>query len=194
MGLPVDANGSTPLDPDEAEGLIPTHITTRDQLNVWEQANVLDGESWALRSRTADICTLNFAKRLHRAMFGETWRWAGQFRHTDKTIGIHWAQIPTAIHGLCADLATWIQHKVYGADEIAVRFHHRLVAIHPFPNGNGRHARLMTDLLLLRLKRSRFSWGASDLTARPPARDRYIAALRRADNGDVRPLLEFVRS
>ena len=194
MGPRVDPDGSTPLDPDESEGLLPAHITTRDQLNAWEQANILDGERWALRSRTVEICTLDFMQKLHRSMFGDTWRWAGEFRRSDKTIGIHWPQIPTAIRDLCGDLAAWIKGGVYNPDEIAARFHHRLVSIHPFPNGNGRHARLMTDLLLLRLDRPRFSWGASNLTARTRARDRYIAALQGADNGDFRPLLEFVRS
>jgi len=104
-------------------------------------------------------------------------------------------QIDTELHNLCADCATWIEHNAYPADEIAARFHHRLTAIHPFPNGNGRHARLMTDIILVHLLgQPRFSWGSGNLVTAGDCRKQYIEALRAADRLDYGPLLVFVRS
>ncbi len=127
-------------------------------------------------------------------MFGEVWKWAGRFRTSDKSIGIHWPEIPVALLDLCSDLREWIGSRTYDPDETGARFHHRLVAIHPFPNGNGRHARLMTDLLMLRFGRLRFTWGAADPGRAGTARERYIRALRAADKSDYSLLREFVRS
>ncbi len=127
-------------------------------------------------------------------MFGEVWKWAGRFRTSDKSIGIHWPEIPVALLDLCSDLREWIGSSTYDPDEMGARFHHRLVAIHPFPNGNGRHARLMTDLLMLRFGRLRFTWGAADPGRDGTARERYIRALRAADKSDYSLLREFVRS
>lgn len=193
MGL-GDAPGATPLDPDEAEGLIPRHVTTQQQLNQWEQTNILEGSIWALRTRRTDILTETFVRELHRRMFGETWRWAGSLRTTGKNIGVEPAQIAMRLRDLLDDARYWSEHATYPVDERAVRFHHRLVLIHPFPNGNGRHARLMTDLLVKRCNRDPFTWGSAKLEADGDARSRYLSALRAADAGDIRPLLAFVRS
>jgi len=186
--------GATPLDPDEAAGLIPTHITTQGQLNEWELANIREGERWAFSRKRNDLFSIQFVKRLHKQMFGNSWRWAGMFRATEKNIGIDPAQITTELKKLCDDAAYQIEHKSYPLDEIAVRFHHRLTWIHPFPNGNGRHARLMTDLLLKQNGSEPFDWGKSDLVAPGEVRDRYIAALRVADGRDYALLFKFVRS
>jgi fido (protein-threonine AMPylation protein) len=75
------------------------------------------------------------------------------------------------------------------------------VKIHPFRNGNGRHARMAADLLVTELGASRFSWGGEGyLTAPTDTRKTYLAALRHADVGHVwdqeryAPLLRFARS
>lgn len=128
-------------------------------------------------------------------MFGKVWRWAGTFRKSDKNIGGPWYQIGPRLHGLCEDTKLWIENRTMPPDEIAARFHHRLVQIHPFPNGNGRHARLLTELLLENvLGRPRFTWGGADLVNPGAARERYISALQAADNHDFQPLLVFARS
>ncbi len=185
--------GATPLDADELASLIPSHLTTQGQLNEWEQLNILHGEAWAQRQRK-DLLTEAFVRQLHRQMFGETWKWAGEFRKSDKNIGVDWFNIGTELKKLLDDARYQADHGTFAADEIAVRFHHRLVAVHPFPNGNGRHARLMADLLVERLGRPRFSWGCQSLADLSVTRKRYIAALQTADRRDIAPLLAFARS
>ncbi len=127
-------------------------------------------------------------------MLGDVWRWAGDFRHSERNLGIPFCEIPDALRLLLGDVKAWIEYKSYPADEIAVRLHHRLVAIHPFPNGNGRHARLMADLLVLRLGAERFSWGRDNLRDAGKMRAQYIEALKAADHHDYNPLLAFARS
>ena len=127
-------------------------------------------------------------------MFGEVWRWAGRFRMSERNLGIVFHEIPVALRQLLDDTRAWIEYQTYPPDEIAVRFHHRLVLIHSFPNGNGRHARLMADLLVMRLGGERFSWGSANLQDAGTVRQRYIAALRAADDQDIGPLLAFARS
>jgi Fic-DOC domain mobile mystery protein B len=186
--IPEDA---TPLDPDEAAGLIPNHIVTRDELNEWEAANILDAESWAFSRSRGEVLTIEFLKRLHRKMFDQTWKWAGQFRRSEKNVGISWEQIPEALRNLFDDVAYWLENDTFGLEEIAVRLHHRLTLIHPFPNGNGRVARLMTDIFLVSRLHNRFNWGEG-LRNEGAARARYIAALQAADDGDMEPLKDFL--
>jgi len=188
-----DPPGATPLDADELASLIPGHITTQGELNEWEQLNIVQGENWA-RKQHKEILNEGFLRQLHRQLFGETWKWAGQFRKTDKNIGIDWLKIGVELKKLLDDTPYQSKHASYPPDEIAVRFHHRLVLIHPFPNGNGRHARLMADLLVERLGRPRFTWGSSSLVNANATRKDYIAALQAADARDIAPLLDFARS
>ena len=187
------APGATPLDADELASLIPGHITTQGELNEWEQLNIVQGDTWARKQRK-EILDEGFLRRLHQQMFGETWRWAGTFRKSDKNIGVDWLQISVELRNLLDDVRYQVANASLPPDEIAVRFHHRLVAIHPFPNGNGRHARLMADLLVERLGRPRFTWGSASLTDANKTRQRYIAALQAADSRDIAPLLAFARS
>ena len=187
------APGATPLDADELASLIPGHITTQGELNEWEQLNIVQGDTWARKQRK-EILDEGFLRRLHQQMFGETWRWAGTFRKSDKNIGVDWLQIGVELKKLLDDVRYQVANGSLPPDEIAVRFHHRLVAIHPFPNGNGRHARLMADLLVERLGRPRFTWGSASLTDANETRQRYIAALQAADARDIAPLLAFARS
>ena len=185
--------GATPLDADELASLIPGHITTQGELNEWEQANIVQGDQWARKQRK-EILNEGFLRQLHKQMFGETWKWAGEFRKSDKNIGIDWPKISVELRKLLDDVHYQIEHASYPPDEIAVRFHHRLVAIHPFPNGNGRHARLMADLLAKRLGQSGFTWGSHSLVDAGTTRQAYIAALQAADARDYASLLAFARS
>lgn len=187
--------GASPLDPDEADDLIPQHISTRGELNAWEQVNIAKGRAWLRRRRAnASVLTMHVVHELHRQMFSDTWRWAGRFRQTVKNIGVLPESIAEHMHNLIADTRFWIQNHSYAPDEIACRFHHRLVAVHPFPNGNGRHARLLTDALLEEMQVAPFTWGSGSLDDQGYVRDRYIRALHAADMGDYAPLLAFVRS
>lgn len=187
--------GATPLDPDEAEGLIPEHLSTRGELNAWEQVNVAKADGWLRRQQSGrSVLNMGLLHELHRQMFSDTWKWAGKFRWTLKNIGGPPEGIPEQTQNLLADTRYWIEHHTYSVDEIAVRFHHRLVAIHPFPNGNGRHGRLMADALLRQLHGPPFTWGPGSIDDRGAVRDRYLHALRSADSDDYAPLLAFVRS
>lgn len=186
--------GATPLDPDEAAALIPSHISNQGQLNAWELRNILEGDRWAFAGRRANILSVGFMQTLHRRMFGDTWRWAGKFRITEKNIGIDPTHIAPELKKLCDDVAYQVEHGSYLPDEIATRLHHRLTWIHPFPNGNGRFSRTMADLLLVQNGAPRFTWGAGDLIVEGDTRQRYIHALRAADRRDYAPLFEFVRS
>lgn len=188
-----EPDDATPLTPDEKKGLIPSDITYRRELNKAEQENIARAQDWAL-SRRRELLTQKFIKDLHRRMFGDVWRWAGNFRTTERNIGITYYQIPMALRDLLADTKAWIEHSAYPADEIAIRFHHRLVQIHPFSNDNGRHSRLMADLLIMQLGGERFSWGSTNLQDAGEVRKRYIAALEAADDHDLGPLLAFSRS
>jgi Fic-DOC domain mobile mystery protein B len=190
-----EPDGTTALDPDEAAELIPEHLATRADLNAWEQANIAKAADWlAGRRRPGPVASVDFVRELHARMFGATWKWAGSFRKTAKNIGVPAHAIPEQVHNLLNDVRYWIEHKTYNQDEIAARFHHRLVQIHAFPNGNGRHARLMTDELLREQGSKPFTWGSGSIDNEGDVRTRYLEALRRADRGDFRPLFNFVRS
>ena len=184
---------ATPLTPEEMRNLIPAHVADRNDLNEAEQENIIRGQDWAL-GRRRDLLSEKFIKDLHKHMLGEVWRWAGEFRQSDRNLGIPFHEIPVAIRHLLDDVKAWIECKSYPSGEIAVRFHHRLVQIHPFTNGNGRHARLMADLLVMSLGGERFSWGRGNLRDVGAMRKTYIAALQAADNHNICPLLAFARS
>jgi Fic-DOC domain mobile mystery protein B len=187
--------GATPLDPNEVEGLIPTHITKREELDRWEQDNINEALAWVEERKPKDILNERFMKQLHEKMFCNVWKWAGTFRKSDKNIGVTWYKIPVDLKLLCDDAEYWIEHQPFPEDEIAARFHHRLVLIHLFPNGNGRHSRLMTDILLESVfNKLPFTWGRANLKKTGEDRKKYIEALKSADNGKYELLLEFVRS
>jgi len=188
---PDDA--ATPLTPEETRDLIPAHIAYRRELNQAEQENITRAQAWAL-NRRRDLLSEKFIKQLYRQMLGNVWRWAGKFRTSERNLGIPFYEIPVALRQLLDDTKACIEHQAYPPDEIAVRFHHRLVQIHAFPNGNGRHARLMADLLVMGLGGARFSWKRESLRDPSAVRQRYIAALQSADNHDIGPLLAFARS
>jgi Fic-DOC domain mobile mystery protein B len=190
--LPVD-DGQTPLSHEERDGLIPSYITLRNELNEAEQANILEAQQWAY-ARKNDVLNQRFLNTLHARMFGNVWKWAGKFRTSGKNIGVDAYKITTDLQQLIDDCKYWINCKTYDADEIAARFHHRLVFIHLYPNGNGRHARMAADLLLRAMNQPTFTWGSENLARENEIRTQYIAALRAADGHDYGPLLKFVRS
>ena len=183
----------TLLTPEERAGLIPAHIAYRAELNASEQENIARGQDWAL-ARKRDLLSEKFIKDLHERMLGDVWRWGGKFRTTERNLGIRYYEIPMVVRQLLDDAKAWLEYKTYPPEEIAVRFHHRLVQNHPFPNGNGRHSRLMADLLVMGLGSERFTWGRANLQKASEVRRQYIEALRAADNHDYGPLLRFARS
>lgn len=186
--------GATPLSAEEMEGLKFPHVTTRGELDHLEQANIESGLLWLGRRKNTDILNDQFVRNLHKHLFGEVWRWAGSYRLTEKNIGVAPEQINIQLRDLLDDVRFWVDNSTYDPIEGAVRFHHRMVYIHPFPNGNGRHARIMADALLEKIhKVQALEWsGDYDLQRMNERRIQYIAALRAADGGDYSPLFNFV--
>ena len=197
MGLDLDyAEGQTPLDEDEKEGLLIPTITTRGELDEFEQLGVEKANEWLLTKKLSisKILVEEFVRDLHKRMFNDVWKWAGEFRKTDKNIGVDKFMIGIELKNLFDDCNYWIEKKVFSEDEITVRFSHRLVLIHPFANGNGRHSRLITDVLVTKgFGKSYFTWGSVSLTKQGEARTKYLEALRAADKNDYRNLIEFAR-
>jgi Fic-DOC domain mobile mystery protein B len=189
-------HGATPLEPEELDGLRLKHIVTRSELDRWEQDNIQEALEWLVRRRkSGSILSEPFLCQLHEKMFGNVWTWAGTFRRTNKNIGVEWSKVPNELRMLMDDVNYWITNDTYSPEEIAYRFHHRLVWIHLFPNGNGRHSRMMTDILLTDVFDSKaFSWGSGNLVEAGITRKQYIDALKAADEYDYSLLKVFVKS
>jgi Fic-DOC domain mobile mystery protein B len=188
---------ATPLDPAQRDALLQTWITTRSDLNEAEQENIIKGATWARRRRgvkATDLLSDEYVKTLHKQMFGDVWKWAGTYRQNEINIGIEPFRVPAEVPAMLNDVRFWIENKTYPPDEIATRLHHRLTQIHPFPNGNGRHARMMADLLIERLGGKPFSWGGGGLADVGTLRTRYVDALQAADGHEIAKLLAFVRA
>ena len=186
--------GQTPIDEEEKQGLIPI-LFTREQLNAFEQDNIEEARRWAMRKTTlrrSDVLTESFLLRLHKRMYQHVWTWAGTLRTSNKNIGVPFYQVPIELRSLLDDARYWLEHSTYTHTELAVIFHHRLVKIHLFPNGNGRHARLCADIMIAQYGASPLTWGGTvDLGEESTIRKRYISALRKADEGDYEALLAF---
>ena len=198
MGLELNyINGQTPLDEDEKKGLLIKTISTLGELDEFEQLNIDEARIWLLKTKldVSKILTEEFIKELHIKMFGTVWRWAGTFRNSNKNIGVDKFEIPIHLRNLINDTKYWIENKTFSEDEIAIRFSHRLVQIHLFPNGNGRHSRLIADVLINKgFGKEEFTWGSTNLTAAGSVRTSYLTALRNADEGDFKYLIQFARS
>jgi len=198
MGLDgSNLDGQTALDVDEREGLLISTITTRMELNEFEQQNIEQAMQWSIgRSFTpSTIFSQDFLCGLHLRMYGDVWSWAGEFRKTNKNIGVDKWKIATELKYLLDDVNYWYDNNIYPFDELTLRFKHRLVSIHCFPNGNGRHSRLVADILIERVfKQPLFSWGSSKIKEPSEQRTSYLLALKEADKGDIQPLMEFARS
>jgi Fic-DOC domain mobile mystery protein B len=196
LNLFAAGENNTPLSPDEQVDLIP-NLATREELNEWERQNILEAYAWAFAPnhlRRHDPLEELYIRELHRRMFDETWQWAGRYRTSEKNIGVPPHEIRESLAGLMGDARYWLEHEIYAADELAIRLHHRLVLIHPFANGNGRHARLMADVLAQRQGRPVFTWAGTNLISAGDFRQRYIDALQAAAAHDIQPLLTFARS
>ena len=195
MGLNLKyADGQTPLDEDEKEGLKIKSITTQKELDEFEQLNIEKAVEWTMRVNLKPEKILNekFIKDLHKKMYGDVWRWAGEFRKSDKNIGINWTQIGIELKNLIDDTKYWTENKIHSPEEIAIRFKHRVVAIHCFPNGNGRHSRMMADIIIESIfGKEIFSWHKSTMGKADETRKIYIMALQEADNGNIKPLINF---
>ena len=200
MGLNLDYSpGQTPIDEEESEGLKIPSISTKGELDEFEQKNIEEAILWTVgtKIKVDKLFSESFIKSLHKRMYGEVWKWAGKFRQSEKNIGIESWRIPTELRVLLEDAKFWIENETYPADEIAIRFKHRIVSIHCFPNGNGRHSRLMADLIAEKIfDRKTFTWGQSNskLLNETEARSKYLTALKKADSGDYTDLLTFARS
>jgi len=189
--------GQTPLDEEEKRDLIPS-IISREDLDAFEQENILEARKWLMQKsvlKKQDVFSENFLLNLHKRMYGHVWKWAGTYRKTNKNIGVDRFQISTELHQLLGDANYWLEHETYPLNDLAVIFHHRLVKIHLFPNGNGRHARMCADAIIAKYGGEKLSWGGnSNFTKHDDIRKRYIAALREADNENYEPLLKFTKS
>jgi Fic-DOC domain mobile mystery protein B len=191
-----EPDDATPLDPALRGDLIQTWITTRADLNEAEEENIVSGAAWARRRRGGTDALLNedFSKSLHKQMFGEVWKWAGGYRRNELNIGIAPHLVAAEMPVMFDNARFWVANNTYPPDEIAVRLHHRLTQIHGFPNGNGRHARMMADLLIEKLSCEPFTWGSGSIHDTGTLRTTYINALRAADNHDFGPLIAFARA
>jgi Fic-DOC domain mobile mystery protein B len=198
MGLTVDFNdGQTPLEEEEKEGLLIPTITTHSELDECEHRNIEEAIHWTMKHsfKPPDIVSEEFIRLLHKRMFGEVWSWAGTFRTTNKNIGKDKREIPIELKYLIDDARFWITNRIYSADELTLRFKHRLVSIHCFPNGNGRHSRLMADIIIENIfLQPVFTWGASQPPEQGDVRVNYLRAMKAADQGDFDLLLAFARS
>lgn len=198
MGLDLIYNdGQTPLDEDEKEGLLIKSIATRGELDEFEQKNIEDAIQWSLtrRFKSEQILSETFILALHKRMYKNVWRWAGEYRKTNKNIGVDKLEIPVALRSLIDDASYLLENNVYEPDEFALRFKHRLVSIHCFPNGNGRHSRMIADIMIEKIyQQPVFSWGGASLSVDMDIRAQYLKAIRKADKGDFDLLLKFARS
>lgn len=198
MGLKlVYQDGQTPLSEEEKRGILMKAITTHGELDEHEQLNIEKAVAWTIQSKfkSEKILSERFIKELHKRMFSDVWSWAGKFRKSEKNIGVAWIMIGVELKYLMDDSLYWIEHQVYSPDEIAIRFKHRLVNIHCFPNGNGRHSRIMADIIIESIfKIDIFTWHNSNMVKADETRKKYIAAIRAGDKGDIKPLIEFARN
>lgn len=198
MGLNLNyIKGQTPIDEDEKDGLKILTISNRKELDEFEQNNIEKAVEWSLikKYQYQDILSIDYIKLVHRKMLGDVWKWAGYFRKSNKNFGVDKSDIQAELQALNDDCIFWIENRVYEPDEIAVRYKHRIVRIHPFPNGNGRHSRLIADILISHVfNKPVFSWGGANLTAHNDSREAYLKAIHCADSGNIKPLLEFARS
>lgn len=198
MGLEIHySEGQTPINEEEKEGLKIKSITTQSELDEFEQLNIEKAVEWTIHNKfqAEKILTEKFIKDLHKMMYGDVWKWAGEFRKTNKNIGINWIQITVELKNLLDDTKYWIENKTFPSENIAIRFKHKIVAIHCFPNGNGRHSRMMADIIMESIfKEEIFSWHQSNMIKANDTRKKYISALQQADNGNIEPLIEFAKN
>ena len=182
--------------PFNTNGLLHRHLTTQEELNALEFANINQAMGkYLLGSLTEKKApfTLEWLFQVHREMFEEVWDWAGKPRNTEFKIGVLPAQIPSFLKQLLDDLKYWEGQTTMEPIEIASHLHHRLVQIHPFENGNSRWARLLTNIYLKKQGLPLVQWPEGSLGQEGDIRDCYIDALKAADRGDSGALIDLHR-
>jgi Fic-DOC domain mobile mystery protein B len=198
MGLKIDyIEGQTAIDEEEKNGLLIKSITTRAELDEFEQQNIEKAIEWTMtkRFKAEKIISEEFVRELHFKMFKDVWKWAGEFRRTNKNLGCEWIQVNTQLKQLNDDCRYWLENKTYSEEEIAIRYKHRIVSIHCFSNGNGRHSRLMGDVIVNHIFGQKvFSWGGKNLNKKSEGRAAYLKSVKQADNGNIKSLIEFART
>ena len=198
MGLELTyEDGQTPLSEEEKNGLLLRIITTHGELDEHEQLNIENAVEWIIKTKfkKEQILTEEFIKTLHKKMLGDVWSWAGEFRKSEKNIGVKWIMIGIELKTLLDDTKYWIDNNTFSNEEIAIRFKHRLVNIHCFPNGNGRHSRIMADIIMKSIfGKEPFSWNQSNMVKADQTRKNYISAIREGDIGNINPLIDFARN
>ncbi len=195
MGISlIYKEGQTPLNEEEKDGLLIKMITLQNELDEFEQMNIERAIEWTINTNLKQdkILSEKFIKELHKRMYDQVWKWAGEFRKFEKNIGIKWPQIRIELKNLIDDIKYWIENKTYSPEEIAIRFKHRIVQIHCFPNGNGRHSRIMADIIIESIFRKEiFTWNKSNMIKADETREKYITTLKEVDNGNIEPLIQF---
>jgi Fic-DOC domain mobile mystery protein B len=198
MGLDlVYIDGQTPLDEEEKEGLLISTIATRAELDEFEQQNIEEAIKWTLsrKFKLDNLFTEAFVKDVHKRMYKDVWSWAGNFRKTNKNIGVDRWKVAVELKNLLEDFRFWTENNTFSPDEMAIRFKHRVVSIHCFSNGNGRHSRLMADIIIEKIfDKPVFTWGAGNLSRENENRKAYLDSLKLADLGNYEALLLFARS
>jgi Fic-DOC domain mobile mystery protein B len=198
MGLDLMyIEGQTPIDEEEKDDLLIKTISTRSELDEFEQYNIEKAVEWSLKRefKMDTVLSEQFILEVHKRMFGEVWKWAGSVRKTNKNIGVDKSQVLIRLKCLLNDCRYWIEHSTFDKDEIAIRFKHQLVSIHIFANGNGRHSRLCADILISKVfNKPVFTWGRENLSGMGKARKDYLNAIHDADNGNISALILFARS
>jgi Fic-DOC domain mobile mystery protein B len=189
--------GATPLTAEDLEGLIPSFVATRADLNQVEYDNIRATLPWAVRQARRGpevILGYGFMMALHKRMFSDVWRWAGTLRRRETNIGAPPGMVAPESQMRLDDALFWHNEAVFPPDELAARIHCRLVSVHPFPNGNGRCTRLMADLYLTAIGDEPFTWGSTDLDTDGSGRAAYITALvKAAETDDYADLIRFAR-
>lgn len=198
MGLELQYTaGQTPIEEEEKEGLKIKSITTQGELDEFEQLNIEKAVEWTIHAnlKSEKILTEKFIKDLHKRMYGDVWKWVGEFRKSEKNIGVKWTQIGVELKTLLDDAKYWIENDTFTPEEIAIRFKHQIVSIHCFPNGNGRHSRMVADIMMESIfGKAVFTWHRSNMVKTDKIRKAYIDALRKADKGNIKPLIEFAKN
>lgn len=198
MGLTINyKDGQTPLSEEEKEGLLIKSITTHQELDEFEQMNIERAIEWTLikKFKMEYVLSEKFIKELHYKMFNNVWEWAGKFRLSEKNLGVKFHRIGTELKQLNDDCAFWVKNQTFSEEEIAIRYKHRIVYIHCFPNGNGRHSRLMADIIISHLfNKNVFTWSSASLVNGGEQRTTYLNAIKEADKHDIKPLIDFAKS
>ncbi len=194
-GITDQPEGATPID--DVSGLL-VDITTRGELNDAEGLNILTATDWIDKGRIDDLFTVQFYRELHTKMYDQVWSWAGALRsQTGQTT--HPGSRPEAVDLDLGRVAMEFHCEWEALNDnshllpFISRYHHALVLVHPFNNGNGRWSRLAADAVIQRLAgRPPLTWATDTLVVDSDERKEYIAALQAADTGDFQPLLDYI--